>query len=73
MPVDTGGARVREWRPPWELDLLGTLSPHRRGHRDPAFRVEPDGSVWRASYTPDGPGTLRLRLTGDVVEAMGWG
>lgn len=65
--------RVRRWRPGWELDLLGTLAPHRRGSGDPAFRVERDGSVWRASHTPEGPGTLRLRPAGDAVEAAAWG
>ncbi|MFE9104677.1 DNA-3-methyladenine glycosylase family protein [Actinomadura geliboluensis] len=65
--------RVREWRPPWPLDLHGTVSPHQRGPHDPAFRVERDGAVWRASHTPEGPGTLRLRWVGDVVEATGWG
>lgn len=66
-------AKRRVWRPPWPLDLLGTLRPHRRGHHDPAFRVEPDGTVWRASFTPEGAGTLRLRLAGDAVEAAAWG
>ncbi|TDD73918.1 DNA-3-methyladenine glycosylase 2 family protein [Actinomadura darangshiensis] len=65
--------RVREWRPEGPLDLLGTLAPHRRGTGDPAFRVEQDGTVWRSSYTPEGPGTLRLRLIGTVVEATAWG
>nr|WP_254715829.1 DNA-3-methyladenine glycosylase 2 family protein [Actinomadura sp. NAK00032] len=64
--------RVREWRPPWPLDLHGTVSPHQRGPHDPAFRVE-GGAVWRASHTPDGAGTLRLRWVGDVVEATAWG
>ena len=35
--------------------------------------MERDGSVWRASYTPEGPGTLRLRWDGDVVDAAAWG
>ncbi|WP_233525888.1 DNA-3-methyladenine glycosylase family protein [Actinomadura spongiicola] len=65
--------RVREWRPRRPLDLLGTLSPHMRGRHDPAFRVERDGSVWRASHTPEGPGTLRLTHTGDAVQATAWG
>ncbi|WP_051722686.1 DNA-3-methyladenine glycosylase [Streptomyces albus] len=46
----------------------------RRGPGDPAFRTEPDGSVWRASRTPLGPGTLRLvRLGTGEVEARAWG
>lgn len=51
------------------LDLGLTLGPLRRGPHDPTFRVTPDGSVWRASRTPDGPGTLRVRLDG----AEAWG
>ncbi|MEU5883264.1 DNA-3-methyladenine glycosylase 2 family protein [Spirillospora sp. NPDC047279] len=50
-----------------------TLAPHRRGAGDPAFRVERDGTVWRASFTPDGPGTLRLGEVGGVVRAAAWG
>jgi 3-methyladenine DNA glycosylase/8-oxoguanine DNA glycosylase len=66
---------TREWRPPWRLDVRLTLSPHRRGSRDPAFRVTPDGAVWRAVMTPDGPGTLRLLHRPDrgTVEAAAWG
>ena len=69
----------REWRAPFPLDLGLTLRPHRRGLGDPAFFTEPDGTVWRASFTPEGPGTLRLRQRGDgrepggVVEAAAWG
>jgi 3-methyladenine DNA glycosylase/8-oxoguanine DNA glycosylase len=60
----------RRWRPPWPLDLRRTLSPHRRGWRDPAFQTPPDGSIWRASHTPDGPGTLRVAAdaaAGEIV------
>ncbi|MEW2359256.1 DNA-3-methyladenine glycosylase 2 family protein [Spirillospora sp. NPDC029432] len=67
------GERVREWKPPFPVDLVLTLRPHRRGPHDPAFRIERDGSVWRASFTPDGPGTLRLRRSGDAVDAAAWG
>ncbi|GAA2798036.1 DNA-3-methyladenine glycosylase family protein [Streptomyces showdoensis] len=51
------------------LDLGLTLGPLRRGPADPTFRVSPDGSVWRASRTPDGPGTLRVGPDG----AEAWG
>jgi 3-methyladenine DNA glycosylase/8-oxoguanine DNA glycosylase len=66
---------TREWRPPWPVDVRTTLAPHRRGSRDPAFRITPDGSVWRAVMTPDGPGTLRLAGRPDrgAVEAAAWG
>ncbi len=50
----------REWRAPFCVDVRLVLSVHRRGPRDPAFSVSPDGAVWRTSRTPDGPGTLRV-------------
>lgn len=55
------------------LDLGLTLGPLRRGPADPTFRVTPDGSVWRASRTPDGAGTLRVRLDAGAASAEAWG
>jgi 3-methyladenine DNA glycosylase/8-oxoguanine DNA glycosylase len=72
-PDDAGPPRTRSWEPGFEVDLGLTLSPHRRGAHDPAFLAERDGTIWRASYTPEGPGTLRLRARGHVVEAAAWG
>ncbi|MGK5632190.1 DNA-3-methyladenine glycosylase family protein [Streptomyces sp. URMC 123] len=68
-------SRSRRWRPPGPLDLGLVVGPLRRGPGDPAFRVAPDGSVWRASRTPAGPGTLRLALRPAEahVEADAWG
>ncbi|MFI0447865.1 DNA-3-methyladenine glycosylase family protein [Actinomadura sp. 6N118] len=63
----------REWRPPWQVDVRRTLKPHRRGSGDPAFRIDRDGTIWRASFTPDGPGTLSLRESGSVIKAAAWG
>ena len=51
---------TREWRAPFVLDLPRTVGVHARGHGDPAFRITPDGSIWRTSLTPEGPGTLRV-------------
>jgi 3-methyladenine DNA glycosylase/8-oxoguanine DNA glycosylase len=33
----------------------------------------PDGSVWRASLTPVGPGTVRVSAHGDEVRGEAWG
>ncbi|MER8048092.1 DNA-3-methyladenine glycosylase 2 family protein [Streptomyces sp. NPDC094032] len=55
------------------LDLGLTLGPLRRGPADPTFRVTPDGDVWRTSRTPEGPGTLRIRLDGAEAHADAWG
>jgi 3-methyladenine DNA glycosylase/8-oxoguanine DNA glycosylase len=61
-PPDAPGDRgvTREWRAPFVLDLPRTAGVHARGRGDPAFRVTPDGCIWRTSLTPDGPGTLRI-------------
>ncbi|MEU8544956.1 DNA-3-methyladenine glycosylase 2 family protein [Streptomyces sp. NPDC048717] len=48
-----------------------TLAPLRRGPADPTFQTTPDGSIWRASRTPAGPGTLRIQENG--AEAYGPG
>nr|WP_246315573.1 DNA-3-methyladenine glycosylase 2 family protein [Kineococcus aurantiacus] len=50
--------------------MLRTL---RRGAQDPTFRLDPDGSVWRATRTPEGPVTLRVRACSGDVEAQAWG
>jgi 3-methyladenine DNA glycosylase/8-oxoguanine DNA glycosylase len=53
-------AAVREWLAPFRVDLPLTLSVHRRGGGDPAYRVDASGAIWRTCLTPEGPGTLRL-------------
>ncbi|MFF8810410.1 DNA-3-methyladenine glycosylase family protein [Streptomyces omiyaensis] len=55
------------------LDLGLTLGPLRRGPHDPTFRVTDDGSVWRATRTPEGPATLRAKAHGAEVAAETWG
>ncbi|MFF8280505.1 DNA-3-methyladenine glycosylase family protein [Streptomyces lateritius] len=66
---------ARRWTPDAPTDLGLTLGPLRRGAGDPTFRTTPDGSVWRATRTPVGPGTLRvsLRPSEGVAEAEAWG
>lgn len=66
-------ARVRTYAPKGPLDLGLVLGPLRRGPADPTFRAMPDGSVWRASRTPAGPGTLRVSVYGDEVRGEAWG
>lgn len=73
MPRQATTARTRTWAPPYPLNLGLTVGPLRRGPADPTFRTTPDGSAWRASRTPQGPGTLRLALRSDRVEAEAWG
>jgi 3-methyladenine DNA glycosylase/8-oxoguanine DNA glycosylase len=58
-----------------------TLWTLRRGGGDPTHRVEygaedaPVEAVWRTALTPQGPGTLRVRVgaAGDEVELTAWG
>ena len=62
------------WRPTFPLDLRGMLGPVRHGAGDPTMRTADDGTAWRASNTPDGPGTVALRRLPDgAVEATAWG
>ncbi|MGW0627253.1 DNA-3-methyladenine glycosylase family protein [Streptomyces sp. NPDC002758] len=68
-----GPGRVRTWVPDGPLDLGLVLGPLRRGPADPTFRALPDGSVWRASRTPAGPGTLRVSPYDGEVRGQAWG
>ena len=66
---------VSAWRPGRLVDVHLTLATLRRGAGDPAYRLEPDGTVWRACRTPIGPATLRLSsrpLAGEVL-ITAWG
>jgi len=69
------GPPSREWQAPFPVDVRLVLSVHRRGPRDPAYRVSGDGAVWRTSRTPDGPGTLRVtaRPAGPAAAGPGTG
>ena len=45
------------------IDLRGTMAAVSQGPSDPALWMGP-GGVWRATRTPAGPATLRLRVVG---------
>ncbi|MFJ8887560.1 DNA-3-methyladenine glycosylase family protein [Streptomyces sp. NPDC102402] len=74
-PGDASAApRTRTWTPQGPLDLRLVLSPLRRGPADPAYRALPDGTFWRATRTPAGPGTLRVSAAHDGrIAAAAWG
>ncbi len=56
------------------VDVVRTLSPLRRGARDPAHRVTPDGAVWRTTRQASGGATVRLHQTGpSTVHVTAWG
>ena len=53
------------------LDVVGTV---RSTHLIGAPSSQIDGNeIWRASRTPEGPGTLRLGLSDHQIEAEAWG
>ena len=69
-----GEPLARDWRAPFPIDAAMTLSVHRRGGGDPAYRVDGAGAVWRTSLTPQGPGTLRvLPARGELIMSEAWG
>jgi 3-methyladenine DNA glycosylase/8-oxoguanine DNA glycosylase len=51
------------------------LSTLQRGGGDPCYRRQPDGVVWRATRTPEGPVLLRLQSlpAEGAVDAHAWG
>jgi 3-methyladenine DNA glycosylase/8-oxoguanine DNA glycosylase len=59
-------------RPRLPVDLRLTLFPLWRGGRDPSMRLA-DGEVWRATRTPLGAATLRLRAGDGGLCAEAWG
>jgi 3-methyladenine DNA glycosylase/8-oxoguanine DNA glycosylase len=65
-------SKRRTVQPPTRIDVALTLGPLRRGIVDPTMSVEP-GEVWRATRTPEGPATVRLRNRDDEIVADAWG
>jgi 3-methyladenine DNA glycosylase/8-oxoguanine DNA glycosylase len=63
---------VRRIAVPPRYDLAGTVGALVVGRRDPTARLAVR-EFWRASRTPDGPGTIRLRHDGDKLIATGYG
>ncbi|MEV6649446.1 DNA-3-methyladenine glycosylase 2 family protein [Streptomyces sp. NPDC051219] len=72
-PARPAAALSRRWTPPGPLDLALVLGPLRRGPGDPTFRATPDGSFWRVSRTPEGPGSMRVSARDGAVAAQAWG
>lgn len=51
-----------------------TLSPLRRGRKDPCYYDAPDGAIWRTSLMRSGPVTARLTKSApDTVDCEAWG
>ncbi|HVF73608.1 MAG TPA: hypothetical protein VM938_01060 [Acidimicrobiales bacterium] len=64
--------RIRTFRPRFPVNLRLTLVPVRRGSADPTMRLGPDGA-WRATRTPDGPGSEHVVAGGGEVTVRAWG
>ena len=60
------------WAPGRPVDLRATLGSL-RGGGDPSYRVDRAGTVWWATPTPCGDGTLALASRPDSVHAVAWG
>ena len=54
------------------VDLRTLLGPLMRGSGDPTMSVAA-GAAIRASNTPEGPGTIEIRVEGAVIRADAWG
>jgi 3-methyladenine DNA glycosylase/8-oxoguanine DNA glycosylase len=61
------------WRPGHPVKVGATLSPLARGRRDPTFRIEPDGGIWRTTNAPTGPASFRVSQRGSEVHCQAWG
>ncbi|HEX7738362.1 MAG TPA: DNA-3-methyladenine glycosylase 2 family protein [Marmoricola sp.] len=63
------------WRPLWPCPVAQVFAPYRHGSGDPTYRVDRDGTIWRAFGTPEGPATLRVRaVAADArVDLDAWG
>ncbi len=54
------------------LPQRATLSPLRNGAGDPTTHLGP-GELWRATHTPEGPGTLHLDWRDGRLRTRAWG
>jgi len=61
------------WKPGRPVDVPATVGSLGRGTGDPAHQVDGDGTFWWAAMTPQGPGTLALRVARDGVHSTAWG
>ena len=54
------------------LDLQLTCAVHRHGPQDPTVRIAPR-ELWRATRTPEGPGTIHVTVADNAAETEAWG
>ena len=60
------------YRPTLPTDLALTLAPLRHGAGDPTIRISA-AEAWRATRTPAGAATVRLRQHREAIAAAAWG
>ena len=72
MTGTAGRPGTRALPAPARYDFGRTVAVLRAGRRDPTVRLGP-GELWKASRTPDGPGTVHLTYREGVVRAEGYG
>lgn len=74
LTMDRPADRTVHWQPAFPVNARLTLSSLRRGHGDPTYRTEPDGTVWRTALTATGPVTYRIRQQRlDDLHIEAWG
>ena len=74
MTVDSSAAAgaIRTIQLDRPIDLRAALGLLARGSGDPTLRVTPTAAI-RASLTPDGPGSIDIRVSGTTLRAEAWG
>lgn len=55
-----------------DVDLATSMTSIRAGIDDPTMQIS-SGEVWRASWTPEGPVTLRAQTNGEHITVDAWG
>lgn len=61
------------WRPSYQVDVRRTLAPLARGRLDPTYRTTNDGGLWRTTFAPTGPATMRLSQKPQEIHCQAWG
>jgi 3-methyladenine DNA glycosylase/8-oxoguanine DNA glycosylase len=63
---------LNRFTPPFPINLAKTLAPLKRGRADRTSQVS-GSEIWRATRTPEGPATQRIRYVGAEIESRSWG
>ncbi|MDJ1114676.1 DNA-3-methyladenine glycosylase family protein [Microbacterium dauci] len=62
-----------EYRPRTPVDVVAAIRYQQRGRHDPTQTTATDGTIWRATRTPDGVATTAIRVGLQTVRAAAWG